>query len=180
MEKTFDLEIVGPDPDDGLVAQAKSGDTSAFGVLFQRHRAFVYNVCYRMLGSVDDAVDITQTVFLQAYSHIRRFRGDSGFRTWLYRIAVNSSTEYLRREQRRRRLAANLVYALPETKSPDNQVWETILRLPEDLRAILVLFYYEELACTEIAEVLGCSEGAVRTRLHRARIAFKSKFGADL
>ena len=161
--------------DADLARQARMGSRAAFDVLFQRHKPFVYNVCYRILGSADDAVDMTQAAFIQAYRELRKFKGDSAFRSWLYRIAVNLCISLVRREQRRRRLAE----AMPDQHRDENTdpyVREAVLKLPPHLRTVLALFYFQGLSCEEAAEVLGCSEGAVRTRLHRARIAFKEKY----
>ena len=162
------------DEDIRLVRQAREGSRAAFDLLFERHKEFVYNVCCRMLGSADDAVDLTQTTFIQAYREIRRFRGDASFRTWLYRIAVNQSITIIRRESRRRRLAEAI--PIPSHRTEDDWVWDVILKLDPQHRAILVLHYFQGLTCDDLAKALGCSYGAVRTRLHRARIAFKKKY----
>jgi RNA polymerase sigma-70 factor (ECF subfamily) len=143
--------------------------------LFDRHKTFIYNVCYRMLASEDDAIDAVQTSFIQAYGQIHSFRGESCFRTWLYRISVNICTEHLRREKRRRLLSAEMEY--PHGNDvPRDMVWEAILELPPDLRAILVLRYFQDLPCEDISQILGCTVSAARTRLHRAREAFKRKY----
>lgn len=157
-----------------MVKQARDGSRAAFDLLFQRHRQFVYNVCYRMTGSADDGVDLTQETFIQAYRELRKFRGDACFRTWLYRIAVNQCITLMRRESRRRRLAE----AEPVKRDPtgDDRVWEVILKLEPQHRAVLVLHYFQGLSCVEMAKALGCLGGAVRTRLHRARMAFKKQY----
>ena len=174
-ETMLELAAGQRDQDVELVRQAREGDRAAFDVLFQRHKAFVYNVCYRILGSADDAVDATQSAFIQAYRALKGFRGDSSFRSWVYRIAANLCTSMLRQELRRQEI--QLDADQPATgRAGDDRVWETILELLPDLRAALVLFYFQGLSCHEMAEVMGCSEGAVRTRLHRARIAFKKKY----
>jgi len=171
----LDSALIQPDDQDiGLARQAREGSRAAFDLLFQQHRQFVYNVCYRMLGSADDAVDLTQITFIQAYREIRRFRGDACFRTWLYRIAVNQCITLMRRESRRRRLAE----AEPVKRDPtgDDRVWEVILKLEPQHRAVLVLHYFQGLSCIEMAKALGCLGGAVRTRLHRARVAFRKQY----
>lgn len=128
-----------------------------------------------MLGSEDNAVDATQTTFIQAYRKLKSFRGDCAFRTWLYRIASNACLEILRRERRRNLLS---LYTEPKEESiPKNDtVWEAILELPPQLRVVLVLFYFQGLSNFEIAQALETSDGAVRIRLHRARLAFKEKY----
>ena len=171
------LESAGAihDDDGSLVRQAREGSRAAFDALFHRHKPFIYNVCCRMLGSVDDAVDVTQSAFIQAYRELRKFRGDASFRTWLYRIAVNLCVTFIRREQRQKRLAEATPIE-PHRSSEDEGVWEAVLKLPPRHRAVLVLFHFQGLSCEETAKALGCSYGAVRTRLHRARIEFKKKY----
>lgn len=158
-----------------LVGRARDGSRDAFDALFHQHKRFVYNICYRMLGSKDDAVDATQTTFIQAYRALNRFRGDAAFRSWLYRIAINSCTGMLRHEIRQRQKLQEIPVDAPPDE-PRDDVWEAILQLSPDMRAVLVLFYFDELSCTELAQSLGCSDGAARTRLHRARAAFKKKY----
>jgi RNA polymerase sigma-70 factor, ECF subfamily len=175
METTFGLAVVEQDRDLRMIEQAREGSKSAFDLLFDEHKPFVYNVCYRMLGSVDDAIDATQAAFIQAYKSIRKFRGDAAFRSWLYRIAINVCTGMLRRERTQRTIVAESLDVATERMS-DDAVWEAMLELRPDLRAILVLFYFQDLSCEEVAEALGCSAGAARTRLHRARVAFKRKY----
>jgi len=174
-ESMLELTVGQHDEELSLVRQAREGERAAFDVLFQRHKPFIYNVCYRMLGSAEDAVDATQSSFIQAYRGLKGFRGDASFRSWLYRIAVNLCTSMLRQEMRRGEVQLEMDYPGHESRS-DDRVWETILGLLPDLRSALVLFYFQGLSCRDMAAALGCSEGAVRTRLHRARTAFKRKF----
>jgi len=175
MERMLALTVIEQSRDQELVRKAREGSHAAFDVLFQRHKQFIYNVCYSMLGSADDAVDATQAAFIQAYRAIRRFRGEAAFRSWLYRISVNVCTRMLKRERRRSLLMLRSESPAADAASGD-RVWEAVLALSLDSRAVLVLFYFQGLTCSEIAEALGCSEAAVRTRLHRARVAFKKEY----
>ncbi|MHB1457649.1 MAG: RNA polymerase sigma factor [Armatimonadota bacterium] len=175
MESVLDLAVTQQTRDMELVRQALIGDTTAFDMLFECHRKFVYNVCFRMLGSVDDAVDASQAAFVQAYRDLAKFRGDAEFRTWMYRIAVNVCTDQIRREKRRRMLSYKIETPEGNPASGD-AVWEAILELPPDLRAVLVLHYFQELTCAEMSVALNCTESAARVRLHRARQAFKKKY----
>ncbi|MHB0999925.1 MAG: RNA polymerase sigma factor [Armatimonadota bacterium] len=158
-----------------LIMQVRAGDSTAFDLLFDRHKAFIYNVCYRMMASREDAVDAVQSTFIQAFRELGKFRGESSLRTWLYRIAVNICTGQLRREKRRRLLSPEMEEHRIDER-PRDRVWEAMLELPPDLRAILVLRYFQDLSSEEISQVMGCSDGAVRTKLHRAREAFKRKY----
>lgn len=175
MERILGLVTARHDKDADLVARVRSGERAAFDVLFQRHKQFVFNVCYRVLGCREEATDATQTAFVQAYSSIHAFRGGSAFKTWLYRIATNVAIGLARKQSCR--TTSELDEArTSEPESSCDAVWEAMLDLPPDLRTVLVLFYFQGLSGKELADVLGCSEGAARTRLHRARKAFKKRF----
>lgn len=179
VESTIEGAVARQDHDLQLVLQARAGDSNAFDELFTRHRRYVYNICHRMLGNAEDAVDATQAAFIAAFKGLARFRGEAAFRTWMYRIAINECNAILRRKHRTRE---DVEAAVACEEAPvgdvqgDDLVHEAILRLPPDMRAVLVLFYYQELSSREIAQALGCSDGAVRVRLHRARTAFKKQF----
>ncbi|MCE5199951.1 MAG: sigma-70 family RNA polymerase sigma factor [Armatimonadota bacterium] len=155
-----------------LIDLARRKDSSAFDQLFHRHKPFVYNVCYRMLGSAEDAADAAQTAFIRAYKSLSGFRSNSVFRTWLYRIAINVCLEALRSRRRNERLMDKVEEPYPAAET-DDRLWEAILMLPGNFRSVLVLFYFQQLSTQETAQALNCSESAVRTRLHRARAALK-------
>jgi RNA polymerase sigma factor (sigma-70 family) len=175
MDTALSLDVNRTVGDTELVAQACNGSRCAFDALFERHKPFIYNVCYRMLGSAEDAIDATQNAFVQAYKGIGRFKGQSAFRTWLYRIAINECSAILRKEQRRNALTIEIFEdRKPETS--DDRVWEAVLSLPHKLRSVIVLFYFQKLSSAEAAKVLGCSDGAFRVRLHRAREVFKKVY----
>lgn len=175
MERILELAGTRRDKDAELVARVCSGEQAAFDTLFQRHKQFVYNICYRVLASHEDATDATQSAFLQAYNNIHSFRGGSKFRTWLYRIATNVAIGVARKQSKRTTVALDESHAAEQEPSCD-RVWEVMLELPPELRTALVLFYIQGLSGRELAEALGCSEGAARTRLHRARKAFKKRY----
>ncbi|HOK53474.1 MAG TPA: RNA polymerase sigma factor [Armatimonadota bacterium] len=101
METTLELVVDNKLDERELVNLAQDGSREAYDRLLQRHKAFVYSVCYRILGSSVDAVDITQSAFIQAYKSLKSFRKEASFRSWVCRIAINASTELVRREQRR-------------------------------------------------------------------------------
>lgn len=175
MEATCEVRISGQDCDQELVQQAREGSRVAFDALFTRHRHFVYSVCYRVLGTREDAVDATQSAFIRAYRALRGFRGDAAFRSWLYRIAINECRAALRRKRRARpeNLQPEWQTDCQEPAEDHPEVHRALLQLPIDLRAPLVLFYFQGISGRELAQSLGCSEGAARVRLHRARAAFK-------
>ena len=135
----------------------------------------VYRLCYRFVNNHEDANDLAQDVFLRAWRAIPRFRGDSSFRTWLYRIAVNASLNF--RGQRRPpslELPDGLADPLPgadarlETDDEVRRVRAAIARLPEKQRATLILKVYHELTHDEVAQVLGSTVGTVKANLFHA------------
>jgi RNA polymerase sigma-70 factor (ECF subfamily) len=174
--------------DEALVTRWRAGDLHAFEAVFARYESMVYNVAYRMLGSLDDAQDVKQEAFLRAHRAIRSFRGDCQVSTWLCRIATNLC---LSRRRRADSHVASLEEQLVETADATDieeaverrriqaAVQEILGRLPKHHRTVLVLRDFEGLSYTEMAKVLDCSVAAVNTRLHRAREAFR-KMAAPL
>ena len=157
-----------------LIRRSKGGSREAFGQLVSRYQVPVYRVVRGILGSPSESEDIAQEVFLKAYANLAKFRGESGFFTWLYRIAVN---EALR--ARKRRTFAN-ADALPEVEAPPPApleedaptlaTLEKLLRkLSDEFRSIVVLRDIEGLTYSEIAETLEIPIGTVESRLFRAR-----------
>ncbi len=164
-------------------ADERAADAVDFDALYARHSAFVYNTCLGVLGNPDDARDAMQETFVQVFRSLPSFRGQSALSTWVYRIAVNKCYEFARKRPRRE--AAEALEWFREAAAPDRdyvmeqRVRETILRLKPDQRAVVVLFHFQGLSYTEIAETLACSLDLVRTRLHRARKAFRKLYEED-
>jgi RNA polymerase sigma-70 factor (ECF subfamily) len=172
------------DQDRSLAARAQAGDLRAFETLVERHRRRIYSLAYRMTCTHEDADDILQETFVRAYCNLRRFDPERPFANWLYTIAANLCLDRQRRLKREKRVAWDDVEggraemeAAP-SRTPDRvaengelrgQIEEAIARLPERQRAALVLFEVEDLKITEVAELMECSEGAVKSTLHRAR-----------
>jgi len=157
-----------------LIRRSKGGSREAFGQLVSRYHVPVYRVVRGILGSPSESEDVAQEVFLKAYANLAKFRGESGFFTWLYRIAVN---EALR--ARKRRSFAN-ADALPEVEAPPPApseedaptlaTLEKLLRkLSDEFRSIVVLRDIEGLSYSDIAETLEIPIGTVESRLFRAR-----------
>lgn len=164
--------------DGELVRRFAAGDPAAFEQLVSRHEKRVYNLCYRMLGSREDARDATQEAFLAALRALPSFRGDAALTTWLHRIAVNACFDVLRR-QKRAPLAELAEDAEPWPPSPDHaesaatavDVQRALARVPEDFRAVLVLHDVQDLPYEQIGAILGIRVGTVKSRLHRGRVA---------
>ncbi len=184
------------DPDWDLVRKSKRGDTEAFAELVRRHQQSVFNFCLRMLRNVEDAEDIAQEVFVQAYRNVKRFRPRAKFSTWLFAIAKNMSLNLIRDQKRGSRLMLpiddgldGVTVAADATGRPDSKaaVHETadvvraaIDRLSEDHKLVIVLRDLEGLSYREVGRVLQCPPGTVKSRLARARANLKEILWAEL
>lgn len=181
-----------PYTDEDLVQKVKGGDLDAFDQLVYRYEGKIYSVAYRFMGNHADAGDLAQDTFARMYQALPGFRGDSSFATWLYRIAANACRDELRKRQRRRSVSmdelieaspANVPAAaseyLPEEVAQrhetQRQVQECLNQLSGDHKLILVMREIQGLSYEEIAGVLGCSLGTVKSRISRARNALKEK-----
>jgi len=184
--------------DADLVAACRSGRTEAFGELVTRHQDRVFNLAYRLTSSADDAAEIAQEAFLKAYRGLDSFRGDCAFYTWMFRIAVNTARSRQRFKAVRPKelsLDANpgrdadgsggksLLTDLPAagtdpveeaSRAEHRQLVEQALaRLNEEQRMLIVLRDIEGRNYGELADLLDCPRGTVKSRLHRARMALK-------
>ena len=169
-------------PDFELVREFVSGEAAAFDRLYERHSTCVYNTCLGILGNPDDARDAMQDTFVQVYRSLPKFRGQSGFSTWLYRITVNKCMDMI---QSRPKWEQADSIEFPGEEDPvgdpllEEHVRRTILRLKAEFRVVLVLYYFQQLSYEEIAESLGWSLNQVRIRLHRGRKAFRLIYGGN-
>jgi RNA polymerase sigma-70 factor (ECF subfamily) len=158
-----------------LVRACQRGDREAFDRLVERYQRDVYRLCYRYVNGHEDANDLAQDAFLKAWRAVGRFRGDSAFSTWLYRIAVNAC---LNRRALRRPLTQELSEGLAdprrgadgdvESEDEARRVREAVTRLPDKQRATLILKVYQELTHEEVAQILGATVGTVKSNLFHA------------
>ncbi|MEJ5251351.1 MAG: sigma-70 family RNA polymerase sigma factor [Chthonomonadetes bacterium] len=186
------FNMIAPlDEDILLVRQCGDGDPVAFEKLHRKYVRLVYSVVYRMVPG-EEAHDLTQEVFIRAFKNIRSFRGDSSFRAWLLRIAHNLCCNRLR--DMKRQSAESLeemaerenggyepasdedLQAHVEREELQRKVREVLARLPEDYRTMLILRDFEQLSYEEISHITGLTIANVKSRLHRARQAFKRLF----
>ena len=188
-------ETQGGPPDAELLARAAQGELGAFEVLVERHRDHVYALALRMTRSEADAAEITQDTFLAAYEHLKSFRGDAAFRSWLHRIAANNALMRLRH----RKVAASAQEELQGPEFNERGTWteypqgdwsrradqraldaelgraiqEAVDKLPEPYREVVILKDLDDRSYEEIAEITGDSVAAIKSRLHRARLALR-------
>lgn len=177
------------DDDKLLVARVQKGDKRAFDLLVLKYQSRIMALVMRFVQDAHEAQDVTQESFIKAYRALGNFRGESAFYTWLYRIAINTAKNYL--VSRNRRPPSTDVdagdaefydgdHALKSMETPERlllrdeiqkTVEDSIARLPNDLRVALTLREYDGLSYEDIAEVMQCPVGTVRSRIFRAREA---------
>lgn len=179
--------------DEQLVERVQRGDKAAFNLLVKKYQHKVVNLVARYVNNQGDAQDVAQEAFIKAYRALATFRGESAFYTWLYRIAVNTAKNYLT-SQGRRPPSSDVEAdeaefyrggeSLQEVSTPENlaltdeikrTVFAAIEALPEDLRTAITLRELEGLSYDEIAVIMDCPVGTVRSRIFRAREAIDKK-----
>jgi RNA polymerase sigma-70 factor (ECF subfamily) len=173
-----------------LITRAKRGDLEAFESLYEMHKASIYRTALAITGDSLAAEEILQETFLRAFKHINNVREGVSLSPWLYRIAVNLA--YDRAARRRRWLAAlngiieplvTSAVASPEQMVEERElyelVYEAINKLKFKQRATLVLFYLHDFSLVEIAEIMDCPVGTVKSRLHYARENLRRELLAD-
>ena len=185
--------------DNELIARIKNGDDSGFNELVAKYANKAYQIAYGLLSNKPDAEEVVQDAFMKVYKNLDKFRGDSSFTTWFYRIVTNLSRNKYHWNRRRGAdinvsVSSNLWsnseevkdIELPDTKlEPDvliqrketeSTLIDSINRLPEKLKEVILLRHIEELSYQQIADVLNCELGTVKSRLARAREALKVLF----
>jgi RNA polymerase sigma-70 factor (ECF subfamily) len=171
-----------------LVKRAQRGDLQAYDELVKRYQERIYATVYHMTANHEDANDLAQEAFIKAYSALKSFKGGSSFYTWLYRIAVNKTINFLKQRKNKFHLSLNDIdfnaehdpdlMALISDKTPTRDVAlselqkklnEALLKLSEPHRMVVILHDVQGQSHDEIAEVMGCNIGTVRSRLFYAR-----------
>lgn len=175
------------DTDKELVKRVQKGDLEAFDMLFSRYQGKILNLISRYVRDTEEVQDVAQEAFIKAYRALPRFRGDSAFYTWLYRIAINTAKNHLvARSRRPPSMDVDVEDAdyrddadmLRESEDPESALKRDQLKavidaaigeLPEDLRSALTLREFDGLSYEQIAQILECPVGTVRSRIFRAR-----------
>lgn len=187
------------DADFSIVKRVQAGDVAAFDQLILKYRERVFGVIYNMTANREDTSDLTQDTFIKAFQSINRFQGHCSFFTWLYKIAVNTSLSHLRKNRLRNFFSlekiqedgtnAQLLEQLTDKSGADRDTYlrelqqklnEAMQKLSIPHRTVITLFEIDGLSHSEIAEVMGCSEGTVRSRLHYAKQFLQGEMGKYL
>lgn len=173
--------------DQQLVAKVQKGDTRAFDMLVLKYQHKIFSLIGRYVRDADEVQDVAQEAFIKAYKALPRFRGDSAFYTWLYRIAINTAKNHLVSRSRRPpgsdvEVADAEYYegggALRDLDTPENAFFgeelkavieRAISELPADLRTAVTLREFDSMSYEDIAEIMDCPVGTVRSRIFRAR-----------
>ncbi len=177
-----------------LVNLVISGDEGAFRTVFEQSQRMVINTCYRFVNNKEAAEDLTQDVFVEVFRSIKNFKGGSKLSTWIYRIAITKSIDYLRTQKRKKRFA--FLKSLPDNDEPEEQIvnndsinpekemenkdririlnW-ALDALPENQRVAFTLSKYNEMSYKEIAEILDTTISSVESLIHRAKKNLEKK-----
>ena len=184
--------------DQQLVARVQNGDARAFDMLVLKYQHKIFGLISRYVHDADEVQDVAQEAFIKAYRALPRFRGDSAFYTWLYRIAINTAKNHL--VSRSRRPPGTDVDvddaeyyegggALRDIENPENALFgaelkavveQAISDLPDDLRAAVTLREFDGLSYEDIADIMDCPVGTVRSRIFRAREAIDNRVREQL
>lgn len=175
-----------------LIEKSQQGDIESFELLIKEYQKLAFNIAYRMLGNTEDAADATQDAMIKVYKSINSFKGNSSFSTWLYRIVTNTCLDELRKRKKDKTLSydrgieteeGTLEREIPDTRNIPEEVAErkeqlqdlveAINRLPEQHKTVIVLRDIKGFSYEQIAEILDCSQGTIKSRISRARMALK-------
>ena len=165
-----------PVADEALIARAVGGDRQAFAELCERHYDFIFRTACKWCGSRIDAEDVAQDVCIKLASSLKSFDRRSAFTSWLYRVTLNAVRDFQRARQRRGRHAERYAEVAPEEALPEQeaaaatrQLWEAVLRLPEQQRYAVLLIYGEGMSHAEAGVIMGCKEATVSWHVHDAK-----------
>jgi len=189
--------------DTALISRCQGKDIAAFDQIVARYKHKIFNYIFRMVGDSDEAEDLTQEVFVKTYVSLASFRSESSLNTWLYRIAGNLCIDSHRKRQRRQNALGGAPLSLNETPAAqtdsgdesgltrdvadrsfepynllaqqelDSQIQKALSLLPEKMRTVVVLHDLEDMPYEEIAAIVGCPLGTVKSRLFNARVQLR-------
>ena len=170
--------------DEKLIEKIAAKDTSAFEQLVNKYQTRLYNLVYQLTNASPDSPDIVQEIFIKVYEKVSSFKGKSSVYTWLYRLAVNTALDYLKKVKRKKVVAveniekdflqrqdnAKTPFEKLRKKEVQDQVRRAISKLPDKYRTVIMLREIEGASYREISQILGRSIGTIESRLFRARV----------
>jgi len=176
--------------DQELMRIVQAGDFSPASEIYDRYSTRIYNFSYRFLRNSEAAEDATQEVFVKMLKHASQFHGDAKLSTWLFSIAANWCRDYLRKADNKAKEAEDVLISLPtpvelapdrnlERRQDEERVRKALMVLTPEQREAILLSRYQGLSYAEIAQISGCSEGAVKTRVFRAMETLKKALTMD-
>lgn len=164
-----------------LINQIVEGDTNAFTVLVDRYKDLVFTLALRMLKNREEAEEVAQDTFIKAYKSLDRFKGDSKFSTWIYRVAYNSSLDRIKKNKKHlnnveiNEFTAHQVITIDnaldamETQEREASIKKSIDLLPSEDGFLLTLYYFDDLSLDEISKIVGISANTIKVKLFRCR-----------
>ena len=167
--------------DEVYIEKTLKGDSNAFAFLIDKYKDMVFTLAIKMVKSREEAEEVSQDAFIKAYRYLPKFKGDSKFSTWLYKIAYNTSLDAIKKNSNQYNnvaideITVNYISSVEtvldgiEREERAVVINDCLEKLPEDEKAILVFFYFKELSLKEIIEITSMSEANVKVKLHRAR-----------
>ncbi len=168
-------------PDEYYINQTLSGNVNAFAILVERYKNMVYTLSIKIVKNKEEAEEISQDAFVKAFKNLKNFKGDSKFSTWVYKIAYYASLDSIKRNKRFSNTEniddlkignlSDIQGALEylQEKERKKVIGDALLKLNEDERTILTLFYFEELSIKEIAKIVNLLEDNIKVKLYRSR-----------
>jgi len=187
------------DKEKDLLLKARNGDVKAFETIIEDYQKKVFNIALRMIGNHDDASELAQEVFIRIFKSLKNFKGESSLSTWIYRITTNVCLDELRKRKNK-----NIVSLDEDVKQDDGEikrqvedarptpdviaeknevrrvVKEAILSLPEDQRTVIILRDIQGFSYDEIAKIMNCPEGTVKSRINRSRQILRDRLKPKL
>src|SRR5881397_3983491 len=176
--------------DQELMRIVQAGDFSPASKIYDRYSSRIYNFAYRFLKNAEAAEDATQEVFVKMLRHANQFHGDAKLSTWLFSITANWCRDYLRKADNKSKDSADVLVTLPapaalspertlERRENEKRIQKALSVLTPEQREAILLSRYQGLSYAEIAQISGCSEGAVKTRVFRAMETLKKALSGE-
>jgi RNA polymerase sigma-70 factor (ECF subfamily) len=176
--------------DQELMRLVQAGDFSPAAEIYDRYSSRIYNFAYRFLRNSEAAEDATQEVFVKMLKHANQFHGDAKLSTWLFSITANWCRDYLRKSDNKAKEAEDVLISLPapselapdrnlERREDEQRIQKALTALTPEQREAILLSRYQGLSYAEIAQISGCSEGAVKTRVFRAMETLKRALSGE-